>query len=227
MENTNTLSVIKNDTNKGYSIDKAIDTIKKINEVANNCDYARALVVNSIAKSDLEDWKKPLIEKFGYSKDYLNKLVKVADKFLYLESSDIDKAEKDGQNVYDLMVSTPSIVKGLHDMNEFDFSVSQMLELVFLDDEVLKKELESGNIKANQTVKEIRDKVDKYKTKKNTSKKSNEDKGEDLGFKCDNDKERINMCVKLMESITTDTIKKHKNYAEILKALEMFKEYAK
>ena len=35
------------------------------------------------------------------------------------------------------------------------------------------------------------------------------------------------MCVKLLEAVTSEQIKKHKDYANILKALEMFKEYAK
>lgn len=226
-ENMNTLAVIKNDSVKGYTVDKALDTIEAINKVANNCDYARALVVNSIAKSDLEDWKKPLIERFGYSKDHLNKLVKIADRFLYLEKSDIDNCEKEGCNVYDLMVGSPDIVHGLHDINGFDFNLSQMQELVFLDDNALQNELKNGTIKANMTVKAIRESVDKYKNKKSTkSTKDNEDKDEN-GFKCENDKERLNMSIKLIESITSEQIKKHKDYASVLKALEMFKEYAK
>ena len=226
-KNELTVTVIKADSEKGYTVEKALDTIEKINAVANNCDYARALVVNSVAKSDLEDWKKPLIERFGYSKDYLNKLVKVADKFLTISKEEVKAIEDKGENVYDIMVAKPSIVEGLHDKNGFDFNISQMCEIVFLDEDILQKELTDGNIKANMTVKAIREVADKYKNKKITKPKSDSDSDDSDGFKCDNDKERLAMAVKLIEAITTDTIKKHKNYAEVLKVLEMFKEYAK
>ena len=230
-ENKNTsteIAVVKAEKIANFSTEKALDTIEKINTVANNCDYARALVVNAIQKnSDEEDWKKPLFDRFGYSKDYLNKLVKVADRFLYLESADVKAIENKGENVYDIMVTKPEIVKGLHDTNDFDFNVSQMLELVFLDDEVLQKELKAGTIKANMTVKAIREVTDKYRTKKAKKTTDNNDKDDTELTACKNDKERIAMCIKLMEAITTDTIKKHKNYTEILKALETFKGYAK
>lgn len=222
------LAIIKNDSTKGYTVEKALDTIERINTVANNCDYARALIVNSIAKSDLEDWKKTLNERFGYSNDHLNKLVKIADRFLSLESDDVKAIEERNGNVYDIMVSRPEIVHGLHDKNDVDFNISQMQELVFLDDDNLQKELASGNIKANMTVKAIREVVDKYKkhtkkTKENDVTNSNDDSN----MTCKNDKERLAMCCKLLEAITTDTIKKHKNMKTCLQWLETMKEYAK
>lgn len=202
---------------------KAVELHHKLTETGKKLDYTKAIIVNSIVKaSDDEAEAKEYIlnNHLCDDKDRLNKLIRIVDRFITVDTKTIDGLEKCSVDV-------------LKDKNGIKFSLTQLEEMLSIKTEDLVKLITDGKLKANMPCKgkedSIREVVAPFKPNAHKN-KSTKDKNEDKdGAKasCKNDKERIVLISKLLAEITTEQIVSDDFFEEIRERIAVYEEYAK
>ena len=202
---------------------KAVELHHKLTETGKKLDYTKAIIVNSIVKaSDDEAEAKEYIltNHLCDDKDRLNKLIRIVDRFITVDTKTIDGLEK-------------CTVDVLKDKNGIKFSLTQLEEMLSIKTEDLVTLIEEGKLKANMSCKgkenSIREVVAPFKPNAHKNKgTSDKDKDKD-GAKasCKNDKERIVLISKLLAEITTEQIISDDLFEDIRERIAIYEEYAK
>ena len=201
---------------------KAVELHQKLTETGKKLDYTKAIIVNSIVKaSDDEAEAKEFIltNHLCDDKDRLNKLIRIVDRFITVDTKTIDGLEK-------------CTVDVLKDKNGIKFSLTQLEEMLSIKSEDLIKLITDGKLKANMSCKgkedSIREVVAPFKPNAHKNKDKDKDKDKD-GAKasCKNDKERIVLISKLLAEISTEQIVSDDMFEEIRERIAVYEEYAK
>lgn len=202
---------------------KAVELHHKLTETGKKLDYTKAIIVNSIVKaSDDEAEAKEYIltNHLCDDKDRLNKLIRIVDRFISVDTKTIDGLEKCSVDV-------------LKDKNGIKFSLTQLEEMLSIKTEDLVTLIEEGKLKANMSCKgkenSIREVVAPFKPNAHKNKgTSDKDKDKDgVKASCKNDKERIVLISKLLAEITTEQIVSDDMFEDIRERVAVYEEYAK
>ena len=202
---------------------KAVELHHKLTETGKKLDYTKAIIVNSIVKSsDDEAEAKEYILKNHLcdDKDRLNKLIRIVDRFITVDTKTIDGLEKCAVDV-------------LKDKNGIKFSLTQLEEMLSVKTEDLVKLIADGKLKANMSCKgkedSIREVVAPFKPNahKNKGTKDKDKNKDGAKASCKNDKERIVLISKLLAEITTEQIVSDDMFDEIRERITVYEEYAK
>lgn len=204
---------------------KAVELHHKLTETGKKLDYTKAIIVNSIVKSsddEAEAKEYILLNHLCDDKDRLNKLIRIVDRFITVDTKTIDGLEK-------------CTVDVLKDKNGIKFSLTQLEEMLSIKTEDLVKLIADGKLKANMSCKgkedSIREVVAPFKPnahKNKSTKDKDKDKDKD-GAKssCKNDKERIVLISKLLAEISTEQIVSDDMFDVIRERIAVYEEYAK
>lgn len=202
---------------------KAVELHHKLTETGKKLDYTKAIIVNSIVKASEDESEAKeyiLTNHLCDDKDRLNKLIRIVDRFITVDTKTIDGLEK-------------CTVDVLKDKNGIKFSLTQLEEMLSIKTEDLVTLIEEGKLKANMNCKgkenSIREVVAPFKPNAHKNKgTSDKDKDKD-GAKasCKNDKERIVLISKLLAEITTEQIVSDDMFEDIRVRIAVYEEYAK
>lgn len=149
----------KNEIEMSEDLKKVTEKINRFQQIAKNSIYAISLILSDIAdkpKEYLENSKYSTIsdyaeEIFGYKKSYTYKLIKIS-KFIKIKS-----IEGDIISVKDLIndkIETDYSFDVTKDSDGFEFSPSQLLELIPLTNEQIDNNI--VNLDSSLTCKELR-----------------------------------------------------------------------
>ena len=205
------------------SRDDAVAIHRELTEAGKKLDYTKAIIVNSIVKSadDETEAKQYILDNhLCDDKDYLNKLIRVVDRFITVDTNNIKGIKKANVDV-------------LKDKNGMKFNLSQLMEMLSIKTEDLVTLIKEGKLKANMNTKSgdnnIRDVVAPFKPNAGRNKKKDDKKDKNdgaSGSTCKNDKERIILISKLLSEITTETIVTHDDFENIRETIAMYEDYA-
>ena len=202
---------------------KAVELHHKLTETGKKLDYTKAIIVNSIVKaSDDETEAKEYIltNHLCDDKDRLNKLIRIVDRFITVDTKTIDGLEKCSVDV-------------LKDKNGIKFSLTQLEEMLSIKTEDLVKLIAEGKLKANMSCKgkegSIREVVAPFKPNahKNKSTKDKDKDKDEIKSSCKNDKERLVLISKLLAEISTEQIVSDNMFDHIRERIAIYEEYAR
>lgn len=200
---------------------KAVELHQKLTETGKKLDYTKAIIVNSIVKaSDDETEAKEFIltNHLCDDKDRLNKLIRIVDRFITVDTKSIDGLEK-------------CTVDVLKDKNGIKFSLTQLEEMLSIKTEDLVTLIAEGKLKANMSCKgkddSIREVVAPFKPNAHKNKGTKDKNNDGAKASCKNDKERIVLISKLLAEISTEQIVSDDLFDEIRERIAVYEEYAK
>ena len=225
---------VKNEIAMSEDLQKATTKINNFHKIAKNSLLAISLILSDIAdkpKQYLESSKFNTIseyaeEIFGYKKSYTYKLIKIA-KFIKIK--DLNGENLSVSDLINDKINCDYSFETLVDSDDFEFSPSQLLELIPLTEEQIRdniKELDSS-----LTCKELRSIVkeiisppieitgEAVDSKEDSTEDSTENKEEILPL---TDKERILQMLEICSSMENGDIKEKivNVFQKSLKALE-------
>ena len=205
------------------SREDAVAIHRELTEAGKKLDYTKAIIVNSIVKSadDEAEAKEYILNNhLCDDKDYLNKLIRVVDRFITVDTKSITGIKKANVDV-------------LKDKNGMKFNLSQLMEMLSIKTEDIVTLINEGKLKANMNTKSgennIRDVVAPFKPNAGRNKTTKDKKDKNNGTStssCKNDKERIILISKLLSEITTETIVTHDDFENIRETIAMYEDYA-
>lgn len=202
---------------------KAVELHHKLTETGKKLDYTKAIIVNSIVKSSDDETEAKeyiLTNHLCDDKDRLNKLIRIVDRFISVDTKTIDGLEK-------------CTVDVLKDKNGIKFSLTQLEEMLSIKTEDLVTLIKEGKLKANMSCKgkenSIREVIAPFKPNAHKNKGTNDKNKDNDGVKasCKNDKERIVLISKLLSEITTEQIVSDDMFEDIRERVAVYEEYAK
>ena len=206
-----------------------------------NCVLVNTIIKKTDSKEKTKQIKEELANILGVKANYVEKMCRVADKFITMSvpCNDVETVADDGKTKtsvvkanYNALLEniTSAKVTPLRDKYGNNFRVSAVMEFERLGAEDSKKLINAGKLKASMSNHDIREIVDTIKGKTPSDKGStgSDNKG---GSGAENevktDKERVAIALKLLKSITNTQIKEGSKYEEVLEIIESWSEIAK
>lgn len=228
--------------------------LKKSVEAGSTLEYINAVLVNTMikktdSKEETKKLKQEIADTLGCNVNHVEKLVRVADKFITMDvpCNDVETiTNKDGEEVATSIVKadystlleniTSAKVTPLSDKYGINFRVSAIIEFERLGKEEAMKLIKAGTLKASMSNNAIRDVVDrikgtgKYKNVEGEGATGEGATGEGAtGAKeeAKTDKERLSIAIKMIEAMTTASIVEGDKYHEVIELLNAWSEIAK
>ena len=227
--------------------------LKKSVEAGSTLEYINAVLVNTMikktdSKEETKKLKQEIADTLGCNVNHVEKLVRVADKFITIDvpCNDVETiTTKDGQETKTSIVKadyctlleniTSAKVTPLSDKFGINFRVSAIIEFERLGKEEAMKLIKNGTLKASMSNSAIRDVVDrikgtgKYKNVEGTGEGTGEGATGSTGAKeeAKTDKERLSIAIKMIEAMTTASIVEGDKFHEVLEILNAWSEIAK
>ena len=204
-----------------------------------NCVLVNTMIKKTDSKEKSKKVKEELADILGVKANYIEKMCRVADKFITMSvpCNDVVTVSEDGKTKTSVVKAnysalldniTSAKVTPLRDEYGNNFRVSAVMEFERLGSEKAKELIKAKKLKASMSNGDIRKVVDeiKGKTPTDTSGSEKGDKNNEVN-EVKTDKERVAIALKLLKTLTNTQIKEGSKYNEVIEVIESWSEIVK
>lgn len=204
-----------------------------------NCVLVNTMIKKTDSKEKSKKVKEELADILGVKPNYIEKMCRVADKFITMSvpCNDVETVTDDGKTKTSVVKAnysalldniTSAKVTPLRDEYGNNFRVSAVMEFERLGTEKANELIKAKKLKASMSNGDIRKVVDEVKGKSPSDNSGSSDKnGNTPGNEVKTDKERVSIALKLLKSLTNTQIKEGSKYNEVIEVIESWSEIVK